>query len=110
MPNLLESLIKQISLDDTAQSSDNRAATASSSTEELQAEVVAEPYNIASRLNLAASYENLGYPDLAAGEAYRALLLGDEALNEDAEFHEEVIDASPHEDRTQYLDTSCRKA
>lgn len=41
----------------------------------------------------AVCYEKLGYPDLAAGDAYRALLLTDEVLDESAEWHELAVEA-----------------
>ncbi len=40
------------------------------------------PYDLILYLNRAAIHSDLGYPDLAAGDAYRALLLADEVLNE----------------------------
>lgn len=38
-------------------------------------------------------YEKLGCPDLAAGDAYRALLLTDEVLDESGEWHELAVEA-----------------
>lgn len=51
------------------------------------------PYNIALLLDVARAYLDLGYPDLAVGTAYKALLLNDAALDESDELHEEVIEA-----------------
>lgn len=45
------------------------------------------------RLNLAQAYKALGYPDLAAGDAYKALLLVDEVVQE-GEYHEEAREAA----------------
>lgn len=45
------------------------------------------------RLNLAKAYRNLGYPDLAIGDAYKALLLVDEVA-EEGEYHEEALEAA----------------
>jgi hypothetical protein len=42
---------------------------------------------------LAEAYRLLGYPDLAAGDAYKALLLIDEVA-EDGEYHEEALEAA----------------
>lgn len=45
------------------------------------------------RIRLAEAYKHLGYPDLAAGDAYKALLLVDEIV-EDGEYHDEVLEAA----------------
>jgi hypothetical protein len=60
---------------------------------ELQKQTSDQPYSIIHRLKLAKSYRGLGYPDLAAGEAYKALLLVDEVV-EETEFFEEALDAA----------------
>jgi hypothetical protein len=57
---------------------------------QLQQEVEDEPYSIIHRLDLSNSYAALRYPDLAAGEAYLALLLCDEILDESGEYHEQA--------------------
>lgn len=51
------------------------------------------PYDLILYLERAVVYSDLAYPDLAAGDAYRALLLADEVLNEGFEFHELALDA-----------------
>jgi hypothetical protein len=43
------------------------------------------------RLKLAQEFSFHGYPDLAAGESYMALLLYDEIDNPDSEFHDSSI-------------------
>lgn len=55
--------------------------------------VLEGPYNIAHRLELSDLYAVLGYPDLAAGEAYKALLLVDEVSDESGEYHEVAWEA-----------------
>ena len=60
----------------------------------LQSSVLMEPYNIGYRLNLAEAYKQCQYPDLAAGEAYLALLLIDEASDESSEYYEHAIAAT----------------
>jgi hypothetical protein len=45
------------------------------------------PYSGIARIALSRSYMQLGYPDLAAGEAYMALLLSDEVQDESGEYH-----------------------
>src|ERR1700712_80209 len=52
------------------------------------------PYSPNTRLKLALQYASFNYPDLAAGEAYMALLLCDEIYDHGAEFHEEAFEAA----------------
>jgi hypothetical protein len=59
----------------------------------LQAGTLDKPYSITHRLALANAYRSLGYPDLASGDAYKALLLVDEC-SEQGEFHEEALEAA----------------
>ena len=51
------------------------------------------PYDLILYLDRAVVHSNLAYPDLAAGDAYRALLLTDEAGDEDFEYHEQAREA-----------------
>ncbi|KAL7946237.1 hypothetical protein V8C42DRAFT_29184 [Trichoderma barbatum] len=48
------------------------------------------PYDLVLYLERAAVYADLGYPDLAAGDAYRALLLTDEVVNDGFEYHDQA--------------------
>lgn len=59
----------------------------------LQNATVDRPYSITHRLELAKAYKSLGYPDLAVGDAYKALLLIDELVDE-GEYHEESLEAA----------------
>ena len=52
----------------------------------------ADPYSPTAYLNRASCYERLGYPDLAAGDAYRALLLTDE-IEDSGEYFDNVREA-----------------
>jgi hypothetical protein len=63
------------------------------STEHKLASIQENPYSILLRLDIARHYGTLGYPDLAAGEAYMALLLIDEICEESGEYHEEAVEA-----------------
>lgn len=57
-------------------------------------EALAEsPYDFILYLERAVVYSNLAYPDLAAGDAYRALLLADEVRDESFEYHEQALEA-----------------
>ena len=51
------------------------------------------PYDLIRYLERAVVYSDLGYPDLAAGDAYRALLLADEVINEGFEYHEQASES-----------------
>ncbi|KAK4185332.1 hypothetical protein QBC35DRAFT_476432 [Podospora australis] len=51
------------------------------------------PYDLILYLERAVVYSNLAYPDLAAGDAYRALLLADEVQDESFEYHEQALEA-----------------
>ncbi|KAL2022323.1 hypothetical protein VTK56DRAFT_5721 [Thermocarpiscus australiensis] len=53
----------------------------------------ASPYDLILYIERAVTYSNLAYPDLAAGDAYRALLLTDEVCDESFEYHEQARDA-----------------
>lgn len=59
----------------------------------LQHTTPEQPYSILHRLKLARAYKDLGYPDLAAGDAYKALILVDE-LAEEGEYHDEALEAA----------------
>ncbi|KAF2031262.1 hypothetical protein EK21DRAFT_111087 [Setomelanomma holmii] len=59
----------------------------------LQAATPGRAYSILHRLDLAKVYRRLGYPDLAAGDAYKALLLIDEVI-EEGEYHHEALEAA----------------
>jgi hypothetical protein len=50
------------------------------------------PYDLIAYLERAAVHSELGYPDLAAGDSYRALLLCDECANEGFEYHEQALE------------------
>ncbi|MCJ1287772.1 hypothetical protein MMC26_007124 [Xylographa opegraphella] len=51
------------------------------------------PYDAKAYLNRADLYQYLGFPDLAAGDAYKALLLADEATDESGEYHDAALEA-----------------
>ncbi|KAF1975508.1 hypothetical protein BU23DRAFT_530036 [Bimuria novae-zelandiae CBS 107.79] len=59
----------------------------------LQKGTADRPYSIRHRLALANAYSSLGYPDLAAGDAYKALLLVDE-VGEEGEYHDNALEAA----------------
>jgi hypothetical protein len=49
------------------------------------------PYDLLAYIERATVHSELGYPDLAAGDAYRALLLCDECANEGFEYHDQAV-------------------
>jgi hypothetical protein len=51
------------------------------------------PYDLVLYIERAIVHAELGYPDLAAGDAYRALLLTDEVRDESFEYHEQALEA-----------------
>ncbi|KAK8055456.1 hypothetical protein PG993_000683 [Apiospora rasikravindrae] len=75
------------------QESDSRIELLLEERQQLTDELVREPYDFILYLKRAVCYTNLAYPDLAAGDAYRALMLTDEASDENFEYHEQVIEA-----------------
>ncbi|KAI9695368.1 MAG: hypothetical protein M1820_008663 [Bogoriella megaspora] len=60
----------------------------------LQERLVQQPYSLLLHLLLSHELKNTGYPDLAAGHAYKALLLADEALDESADHHEQAFETA----------------
>lgn len=61
--------------------------------EQLTEWLAESPYDLIRYLQRAVVYSNLGYPDLAAGDAYRALLLTDEVRNEGFEYHDQAVES-----------------
>lgn len=61
--------------------------------QQLTDALAASPYDLILYLERAVVYANLAYPDLAAGDAYRALLLADKMRDESFEYHEQARDA-----------------
>ena len=59
----------------------------------LSAELEKDPYSSEIYLRRAICHERLGYPDLAASDAYRALLLTDEVFDEEGEYHDRAVEA-----------------
>ena len=50
------------------------------------------PYDLITYLERAAVHTELGYPDLAAGDSYKALLLCDEVRDDSFEYHEQATE------------------
>ncbi|KAL8786895.1 MAG: hypothetical protein Q9213_002526 [Squamulea squamosa] len=54
-------------------------------------QLIERPYSCITYIARAIFYGKLGYPDLALGDAYRALLLTDEIEDESFEYHEQAL-------------------
>jgi len=81
----------------------------------LTEELYESPYNACLYLSRAECYEELGFPDLAAGDGYKALLLTDEAHDESGEYHEQANAATVeldegHNSAESILDAFARKS
>ena len=59
----------------------------------ISVELEKSPYSSETYLRRAICHERLGYPDLAASDAYRALLLTDEIFDEEGEYHDRAVEA-----------------
>ena len=60
---------------------------------DLYEEIGKSPYDPNLYLRRAVCHETLGYSDLAASDAYKALLLTDEISDEEGEYHGQVLEA-----------------
>ncbi len=86
LPNVSSKMDPDASSDDLAQELLERRQT-------LTLALFESPYNLILYLQRAVVHSDLGYPDLAAGDAYRALLLTDEVRDESFEYHERALES-----------------
>ena len=56
-------------------------------------QLIDSPYDAKLYLGRARCYQDLEFPDLAAGDAYKALLLTDEAQDDSGEYHDQALEA-----------------
>lgn len=77
---------------DSKKSPGSRLPTLLERRQELTEAIEASPYDLVLYIQRAAVYSSLEYPDLACGDAYRALLLTDEVTNEGFEYHEQALE------------------
>ncbi|KAI1854579.1 hypothetical protein JX265_007551 [Neoarthrinium moseri] len=80
-------------MDDSSQEDASRVEALLSARQQLTDQLSQSPYDFIVYLNRAIVHADLGYPDLAAGDAYRALLLTDEVRDESFEYHEQALEA-----------------
>lgn len=78
---------------DTDASSDDETQRLLERRRRLTVALFESPYNLILYLERAVLHSDLGYPDLAAGDAYRALLLTDEVRDESFEYHERALES-----------------
>ncbi|CAJ2509993.1 Uu.00g058930.m01.CDS01 [Anthostomella pinea] len=80
-------------MDESSEEIDTRIDTLLQQRQSLTDQLLASPYDLIVYLKRAVVYADLGYPDLAAGDAYRALLLSDEVRDEGFEYHDQALEA-----------------
>ncbi|KAI1502772.1 Wd tetratricopeptide repeat domain-containing protein [Biscogniauxia marginata] len=103
-------------MDGTDEQVDARIESLLHQRQSLTEELLASPYNLIIYLKRALVYADLGYPDLAAGDAYRALLLADEVRDESFEYHDQSLQAltsyahGPHLDVLEFGSLSGRRS
>ncbi|KAI1078463.1 hypothetical protein F5B20DRAFT_582379 [Whalleya microplaca] len=78
-------------MDESEEEIDTRIESLLRQRQALTDELLASPYDLVIYIKRAVIYADLGYPDLAAGDAYRALLLTDEVLDESFEYHTQAL-------------------
>ncbi|KAI1100404.1 hypothetical protein F4804DRAFT_47227 [Jackrogersella minutella] len=80
-------------MDESEEEVDTRIESLLRLRQSLTNELLASPYDLVLYIKRALVYADLAYPDLAAGDAYRALLLTDEILDESFEYHDRALAA-----------------
>ncbi|KAI1180341.1 hypothetical protein F4777DRAFT_585624 [Nemania sp. FL0916] len=78
---------------DSEEEGDTRIESLLQERQSLTHELLANPYDIILYIKRALIHSDLGYPDLASGDAYRALLLTDEIRNDGFEYHQVACDS-----------------
>lgn len=84
-------LLRVVAMTDSEDEGDTRIESLLHQRQFLTDELLANPYDIILYLKRALVYSDLGYPDLASGDAYRALLLTDEIRDESFEYHQNAV-------------------
>jgi hypothetical protein len=77
---------------DSSTNSDDEATELLERRRKLTVGLFELPYNLILYISRAIVHSDLGYPDLAAGDAYRALLLTDEVRDESFEYHDQALE------------------
>ncbi|KAI1772370.1 hypothetical protein F4818DRAFT_449471 [Hypoxylon cercidicola] len=80
-------------MDESEEELDSRIESLLRQRHSLTNDLLAHPYDLVLYIQRALVYADLAYPDLAAGDAYRALLLTDEVRDESFEYHKQAFEA-----------------
>ena len=80
-------------MEESSHETASRVASLLARRQELTQALADSPYDLILYLRRALVHSDLGYPDLAAGDAYRALLLTDEVRDGSFEYHEQAVEA-----------------
>ncbi|KAI2612623.1 uncharacterized protein GGS25DRAFT_126891 [Hypoxylon fragiforme] len=80
-------------MDESEEEFDTRIELLLRQRQSLTDELLASPYDLILYIRRALVYADLAYPDLAASDAYRALLLTDEVRDESFEYHNQALEA-----------------
>ncbi|KAI1213238.1 uncharacterized protein F4807DRAFT_256167 [Annulohypoxylon truncatum] len=91
-------------MDESEEEVDTRIESLLRQRQSLTDDLLASPYDLVLYIKRALVYADLAYPDLAAGDAYKALLLTDEVRDESFEYHDRALDALKAYSRGPLLD------
>ncbi|KAF3059623.1 hypothetical protein GL218_04589 [Daldinia childiae] len=80
-------------MDESEEEVDPRIESLLHQRQSLTNDLLENPYDLILYIQRALVYSDLAYPDLAAGDAYRALLLTDEVRDESFEYHTQAFEA-----------------
>ncbi|KAI1642606.1 uncharacterized protein F4817DRAFT_320630 [Daldinia loculata] len=80
-------------MDESEEEVDPRTESLLQQRQSLTNDLLENPYDLILYIQRALVYSDLAYPDLAAGDAYRALLLTDEVRDESFEYHTQAFEA-----------------
>ncbi|KAI8966349.1 hypothetical protein F5Y11DRAFT_354485 [Daldinia sp. FL1419] len=80
-------------MDESEEEVDPRIESLLRQRQSLTNDLLENPYDLVLYIRRALVYADLAYPDLAAGDAYRALLLTDEVRDEGFEYHTQALEA-----------------
>ncbi|KAI2470426.1 hypothetical protein F4781DRAFT_421346 [Annulohypoxylon bovei var. microspora] len=91
-------------MDESEEEGDTRVESLLRQRQSLTDGLLASPYDLVLYIKRALVYADLAYPDLAAGDAYKALLLADEVRDESFEYHDQALHALAAYSRGPLLD------
>ena len=80
-------------MDESEEELDTRVESLLRQRQSLTDDLLTNPYDLVLYIKRALVYADLAYPDLAAGDAYKALSLTDEVRDESFEYHHQALGA-----------------